>query len=745
MPDKRKRPISWLQDAPSKDNLAGGLTSEELGLLGSDVVRTYELDVSNRSDWDKISESALKLAKQVKESKSFPWEGASSVKHPLITVSCIQFAARAYPEIVKGDQIVKCHITGDDFRPRKPAVPSMPPAAPALAGPGPGGPAPPVPMAGPSPESGMGMPPEMMQQMAAMQAQTQAGPNPKRERADRVALHMNYQLTQEMVEWDPDMDRLLHILPVLGQVFKKTYYSVTKKRNVSELVLPTDCYVNKKGKSIEDARRVTHRLWFYENDIWEKVRSGLWAEIDDLGPPPEADSNDTDAPHEFLEQHCFKDLDGDGYKEPYVVTVHKATEKVVRVVARWQPEGLKTTGTKVDCILPDTYFTHYGFIPNPDGSLNYLGFGQLLEPINQSVNSILNQLIDAGTLSNAAGGFLGRGVKIRGGQYRFSPFEWKNVDVQGPTLRDNMIPLPVRDPSPVLFQLLGFLVQAGKDISSVQDILSGDAKLAGTMPVGTIMALVEQGLKVFTAIYKRIYRSLREEFMKLYKLNAFFVDPRVPFELAGQEFPVGDPNFKPDYLMEDLTVVPVADPNLSSDMQRMLKAQALAGLSGRPGLDEIEITRSLVHAIKPENERDILMTDGQLAGTEPTKFKKPPDPNMIKAQANAQLLQARAMEVGLRLQMDLQRYNLEMEEALSKIELNRSTALLNIAKAKSEGDEDQLAAYKHVIDQIANEAKLDLEMLKMKAQGAGMGGQGAPKKIPGRQGGGPVAAGNPTS
>lgn len=731
MADRRKRPVSWLESAPEKDNLVRDLTDTELELLGSEVVRTYQLDVTNRKDWDDISESALKLAKQVKEAKSFPWDGASSVKHPLITVSCIQFAARAYPEIVKGSQIVKCQITGDDFKPKQAMPPPGPPMGGGMPAPGPMPPqaGQPMPPGGAPPEGAPPIPPEMamMAQMQAMQAQ--APKNLKRLRADRVALHMNYQLTQEMTEWDPDMDRLLHILPVLGQVFKKTYYSVSKKRNISELVLPSDCYVNKKAKSVEDARRITHRLWFYENDVWEKVRTGLWAEIDDLGPPPEADTNDTDAPHEFLEQHCYKDLDGDGYKEPYVVTVHKATEKVVRVVARWQPEGLRASRNRVDWITPDTYFTHYGFIPNPDGSLNYLGFGQLLEPINQSVNSILNQLIDAGTLSNAAGGFLGRGVKMRGGQYKFSPFEWKPVDSSGASLRDNMVPLPVREPSNVLFQLLGFLVQAGKDISNVQDILSGDAKLAGTMPVGTIMALVEQGLKVFTAIYKRIYRSLREEFMKLYKLNSVYVDPRVPFELAGQEFPATDPDFRPDYLMEDLTVVPVADPNLSSDMQRMLKAQALAGLSGRPGVDEVEITRNLVHAIKPENERDILLTDGQISGIEPMKYKKPPDPNMVKAQANAQLLQARAMEVGLNLQMSIKSFELDCEVKIADITLKRANAIKALADAKDKDMSDSMEQLKLDLANISNQAKLELEMVKIQAQQAAPQGPGGQKQV----------------
>jgi chaperonin GroES len=766
----KKRTLQWLFDATDKDNLVGDLTQEELNSLGQDVVRTYQLDRDARADWDKLSKSAMMLAKQVKEDKNFPWQGASNVKHPLITVSCIQFAARAYPEIVKGDKVVKCRITGDD---PKPAPPPQPPSMQGPQGmlPGPGLPGPPgspppgpatglsappgrLPL-GPSPMGGAGavamagsMPPQGSPGPLPQGPQSipggpgspppvlGPGPGPmpeqakrklKRERAERIALHMNFQLLGEMAEWDEEMDRLLHILPVIGQCFKKTYYDTAEGRNVSALVLPDECVVNAKAKSLDKARRITHQLFFYTNDIWEKVRAGVWDELEELGQPPEVDANDSDAAHEFLEQHRYEDLDGDGYKEPYVVVVHKASQQVVRIVARWQPENLYATssnngrGLKVARIEPDHYFTHFGFIPNPDGSLNYLGFGQLLTPLNESVNTTINQLLDAGSLSNAAGGFIGRGIRMRGGRWSFNPFEWKTIDTAGDNIKNNLVPLPVREPSTVLFQLLGFLVQAGKDISSIQDIMTGDAKVAANMPVGTMMALVEQGLKVFTAIYKRIYRSLTEEFKKLYKLNSMWVDPAVPYELSGEPVPEFGLETRPDYSMSDLTVVPVADPTLSSDMQRMLKAQALQGISQRPGLNEVEITRSLVHAIKPENEKDILLSDNQISGREKLPWTPPPNPQLVKAEANAQLLKVRAMEVGARLQMDLEMFKLEMELKLAEIAERRAKAILALASAEDKQAGIQIDQYKAELSQITNSAKMGLELLKMKAGQLGPG------------------------
>jgi chaperonin GroES len=497
------------------------------------------------------------------------------------------------------------------------------------------------------------------------------------------------------------MDQLLHALPVVGQCYKKTYFGSGERRNVSELVMPDDCVVNSKAKSIKTARRITHRLWFYSNDILERQRSGLWLDVD-LGLPQSQDG-DTDAGHEFLEQHCYQDLDGDGYKEPYIITVHRQSARVVRVAARWQPENVETTWVdgeeRVVRIQPDHYFTHFGFIPNPDGSMNYLGFGQLLEPLNASANTALNQLLDAGSLYNAGGGFIGRGVRLRGGNWHIRPGEWKMVDVPGGALKENIVPLPVHEPSSVLFQLLGFLVQAGKEISSVQDILTGDAKLAASMPVGTAMALVEQGLKVFTAIYKRIYRSLTEEFRKLYRLNARYLDPTVTFYLSGH--PEQLVVMQSDYREEDLTVVPVADPDLSSDMQRLLKAQALKDLSGRPGLNEIEVTRRLVRAVHPEDVDTVLLTDEQISGKAPVSWKPPPPPQLLLAQAKAMLSQARAQETVVRLQMDMARYRLETEGMLADIAKKKADAILSLAKA----DELQSGA-------INEQVRTHLEALK---------------------------------
>ncbi|MCX8125834.1 MAG: hypothetical protein N3E40_01640, partial [Dehalococcoidia bacterium] len=532
---------------------------------------------------------------------------------------------------------------------------------------------------------------------------------------------------------------------VLGQCFRKTYFDETLGRVVSRLVLPSDCFVNSKATSLRDARRITHRFLAHSNDAFERQRAGLWLDVD-LGSPV-GYGPDPDAPHEFLEQHCYLDLDGDGYKEPYVVTVHLASSKVLRVVARWHPDGVVYNDAgKLVRIEPIQFFTHFGFLPNPDGSINYLGFGQLLEPINATINTCINQLIDCGTLYNVGGGFIGRGLKLRGGTFRFQPGEWKLVDVVGSALKDNIVPLPAREPSAVLFQLLGFLVQAARDISSVQEILSGDLKFGPNMPVGTALALVEQGLKVYTAIYRRIYRSLTDEFRKIYRLNSIHLDPFFTFYLAGEEHQVG----AADYVQGDLVVVPNADPTLSSDVQRLLKAQTLASFSGRPGLNELEITRQLVRSISPEVADRVLLTDGQMSGKGPLPWQAPTPPQAILAQAKAALAHARAQESSVRIQMDLVRHRFELELLLAEIAKKKSDAALSLARAaeaSSEVEADQL--YKdlarleaQVLDQIRAVSDAILGGTPTPAGGGQPGGVAGLEETPGLEEGTPVNFGD---
>src|SRR5690606_2001843 len=290
--------------------------------------RDYNIDKSSRSEWETQVETALKCAKQVVDAKGFPWPGAANVKYPLVTTAAIQFHARSYPEIVKGNEVVKARTVGEDPDGRKQA------------------------------------------------------------RADRVSQHMSWQCMEEMKEWDEETDKLLLVLPIVGSVVRKTYFDPTEDRNKSVLVLPENLIVHYKARSLESSRRKTEIIDVYKNEVWENVQAGVWLDVELGAPSPDGEhQGDEDAPFEFLEQHRYFDLDEDGYEEPYIVTVLKDSGEVVRIKARYDETGIIIQGNKLIKIEPIEYYTHYQFVPSPDGGFYGIGFGILLNGLNETINT----------------------------------------------------------------------------------------------------------------------------------------------------------------------------------------------------------------------------------------------------------------------------------------------------------------------------------------------------------------------
>lgn len=532
-------------------NLAFDLTDDELARIGRKVVEEYEIDLGSRkaAGWDERNDQAVKLAMQVREDKTFPWPGAANIKYPLITTAAIQFAARAYPAIIDGWNVVKGKVLGQ-----------------------------------PTPE--------------------------KQGRADRISAHMSWQLLEDMPEWEGDTDKLLHMLPVVGVMVRKTWFDPVQGRNRSELISPDRFIVNYWAKG--DCARSTQVVDVYPHECLERFRSEVWREIQ---LEVKDDSNE---PECFLEQHRLWDMDGDGYPEPYIITVHKETGKVVRIVARYEEEGVVLNGRgEVVKIEPVNYYTKYEFIPSLDGSWYSIGFGSLLHALNETINATVNQLLDAGTLSNVQGGFIGEGVKVRSGNASFKPGEWKKVQAQGGALKDNIVPLPVAGPNAVLFSLLGMMVEAARDITATKDIMMGETGNKGTQPVGTTLALIEQGMKVFTAIYKRIHRALKTELGQIYRLNSIYLEEESYFDFQDRQEAIA----RQDYAMEGVDVIPVSDPTIVTDMQRMGRAQfMMQAFRGDPNIDQRELDRRVLEAAGVD-DIDTLMPEPKPA---------PPPPEMIK-------------------------------------------------------------------------------------------------------------------
>ena len=547
-----------------EDNLIGQfddvLDDERVNEIGMICLRGFEEDWQSEAEWRSDLDKIHDIVEQKSTKKTSPWPGASNVVYPMILNASLQFNARSYATLLNNGQPMLGKVIGEDD-----GIPAQ----------GPDG----QPMINPE----------------TNEPQWEVEPGAKRSRADRVSKHMSYQLTEEMEEWEEDMDRLLLAVSIDGCAFKKVYFDPELGRNVSEFVSAPELVMNDNTKSLKTCPRVSHLTAWYPNEIQEKVAMGLWAD-------PELEFEEgKHEPEEFIEQHTFLDLDDDDYPEPYIVTLHKESAKVVRINANYDAEDIDVVGDDVARVTAKKYFVKYECFPNPSGGFKGKGFGQLLLHINETINALVNQLIDAGTLANTGGGFIAKSFRIKGGQIRFSPGEWKKVDVMGGAMKDAILPLPIREPSAVLFTLLDLMIDSGKELASIQDVMTGGGPQSAA--VGTTLALIEQGMKVYTSIFKRLYRSFKEEGKMLYKLNAEFLEDQTYQNVMDTPQAIS----REDYDLENIDIVPAADPNMATDIQKAAKAQALQSFIGRPWINGPAIDIETMEAMNVDDPERFIV------------------------------------------------------------------------------------------------------------------------------------------
>lgn len=602
-------------------NVATQLSEEQLNEIGNDVVRGFDLDEESRRDWLEKVEQYVKLATQVSEKKSYPWPNASNVKYPLLSTAALQFAARAYPALVPGPDLVKAIVIGRD-------------------------------------NEGTGI-----------------------QRAERIGRHMSYQILYQMDDWEEHMDKLCIIVPIVGCAFKKTFYDPIQKKNVSELVQAEYLSMNYWAKSVETCPRKTHILYLNPNRVIENKNAGLYLDVD-LSPPSQVydpfkkvanivtgqkePSQDETTPYTILEQHTYLDLDNDGYKEPWIVTVDYFSRKTLRIVPGFDEKSITKEGEKLIRISPVEYFTKFPFFPNPDGGVYDVGFGVLLGDINESVNTITNQLIDSGHLSTLQGGFIGRGIRVKGGNLRFTPGEWKQADFTGEDIAKNIFPLPIKEPSNVLFQMFEALIQSGKELASVAEIMTG--KMPGqNTPATTTQASIDQSLKIFTAVYKRLYRALSSEYRKLFRLNGRNLDEKVYFTINSDSMaqPQQVEVLKQDYT-DDILVKPNADPNVSSDTQQLIRSQALLELMPL-GLNPKEVARRILESRKEPNIQALL------------DWQPPPDPKVQEMEAKMQMEREKNQQ---KAQIDQLKAEIERQKAIFEMQIEAMKAEMEMEMEK---------------------------------------------------------------
>lgn len=583
-------------------NMAEGLDKDTLQKIADQASAGFEYDLESRKDWEKASKEWTKLALQTVEQKTYPWPGASNVKYPLLSTAAMQFNARAYPALVPaGNKIVKATVVGKDRD------------------------------------------------------------GEKAKKAERISLYMSYQILEEMDSWEEDMDKLLIMLPIVGTLFKKTYFDTVKKKPCSRLVLAQNLVVNNWATCLEEAERISEILYISKRTLKSRQLSGVFRDVDlgdphvyDDGNKPADSRNDETTPYQIIEQHCYYDLDDDGYSEPYVVTFDRYSKEVLRISARFELDGLILNDKgDIAAIEPINYYTKFGFIPNADGSFYDIGFGVLLGPLNESVNTLINQLLDAGHLNNLQSGFLGKGLKLKMGEHSFKLGEWKTINSTADDLKKQILPLPTKEPSAVLFQLMGTLITSGKELASVAEIFVG--KMPGqNTPATTTMATIEQGMKVFTAVYKRIYRSLSSEFHKLFELNETYLNP-------DQYIAILDDTIGPDdFNDEGYDVCPQADPNAMSQTEKLMKAQGLLELLPIGILDPVEVVSRVLEAQEQPNWQKLFNKQIQETG----QFQPPPDPKLQEMQMKGQMEQQKVA-----MQGQAQQQKMELESRSAQVQL----------------------------------------------------------------------------
>ena len=534
-------------------NLAELLEEDELAKIASDLISNYEEDRSGRQEWEDAYTEGLELLGIKYEDREEPFRGSSGVTHPLIAEAVTQFQAQAYKELLPSSGPVRTQVVGTST-------------------------------------------PEVVSQ------------------SQRIQDFMNYQIIHVMDEYDPEMDRLLFYLPLAGSAFKKVYFDDILDRAVSRFVPADDLVVPYNATDLASASRVTHVTRMSLNDVRKFQAGGFYRDIE-LEPYEQEDevrdkerelsgvektSSDLDCT--LLEVHTDLDLPGfehmhpieeekTGIKIPYIVTIDQGSEKVLSIRRNYR-EG-------DEFYRKIQYFAHYKFLPG----LGFYGFGLLhmIGGLGRTATSLLRQLIDSGTLANLPAGFKARGIRIRDADEPLSPGEFRDIDAPGGALRDSLIPLPYKEPSQTLFQLLSFTVDAGRRFAMVADMQVGDGNQQAA--VGTTVALLERGSRVMSAIHKRMYYAQKQEFRMMARVFSESLPPMYPYQLVGVDAMIKQADFD-----DRVDVIPVADPNIFSMSQRMALAQTQLQLAqSNPQMHNLyEAYRRMYQAIGVENIEAIL-------------------------------------------------------------------------------------------------------------------------------------------
>ena len=568
-----------MEEAPSDDfnvNLAESMDERTLGSMARELIAEYKKDKTSRKDWEDAYIKGLDLLGTKYQEVTKPFKGASGVTHPLLAESVTQFQAQAYKELVPSDGPVRTQVVG---------------------------------LVTPATE----------------------------QQADRVKDYMNYLLMEEMEDSTTDMDQMLFYLPLSGSTFKKIYFDALLDRPVSKFVPAEDLVVPYFASDLKDCERITHVIKMTQNEVTKKMAAGFYRDIELIESNSEPDDvqkklnqlegikkTGDDYLHNILEMHV--DLNLDDYEEfddkakkikiPYIVTIDEGSGEILSIYRNYRPGDLNYSRIE--------YFVHYKFLPG----LGFYGFGltHMIGGLSQAATQSLRQLIDAGTLKNLPAGFKSRGIRVRDDDQPIQPGEFRDVDAPGGNIRDQFFNLPFTEPSVTLYNLLGFVVQAGQKFAAITDNNIGND--VQNRAVGTTIAMMERGSRVMSGVHKRCYYAMRLEFKILSRICAESLPPEYPYDVYGGPRQIKSADFD-----NRVDILPVADPNIMSMAQRVTLAQQNLQIAmSNPQMHNLhEAYRRVYEALGTKQIESLLKP--------PPKQPEPQDP----AKENARALQMKLL------------------------------------------------------------------------------------------------------
>ena len=527
-------------------DLCETLEEEDLLTIAMDVIENYQADKDSRGEWESMFERGFELLGLKLEPGSEPFEGACTAVHPLLIESAVKFQSKASQELFPSSGPVKANILG------------------------------------------------------------KVTPD-KQLQANRVQNFMNYQVTEQMPEYFDEFERMLFHLPLIGSAFKKIYYNSTLKRPVSEFIPIDQFYISYFATDLRNADRYTHVIYKSPIELERDIRSGVYKDVE-LPEPNQTNltsftekmdtilgispSSDKDPQYILLEQHCYLDIEGHDQSLPYIVTVEEQSRTVLSIRRNYEQNDPN--------MEKRSHFVHYRFVPG----FGFYGLGLIhfLGNLTMSATAAMRSLIDAGQFANLPGGFKAKGLRMVGDNEPISPGEFKEVEATGVDLSKAIIPLPYKEPSSTLFQMLSFVASAGQKFADSTEQIVSDAASYG--PVGTTMALLEASSKFFTAIHKRIHKSQKDELRILAKIDYDYLPNEYPYDVPFEDRSI----FKKDFDGR-IDIVPVSDPNIPSNAHRMMMANMALQMAQQspPGMFNIEaLNRTILNAANMPNLEEIL-------------------------------------------------------------------------------------------------------------------------------------------